>query len=568
MDVYHYTAESLREHLLNLYEISCRAGGLNCGLRLNQAGDEAADYLYEHYAKAGLSNVRKQYFTVDRWWPEEYSVDAVIDGEAKPLTAFPLWYTTGIDSTELEVVDVGYGTPGELRGKKVEGKAVLLKMKRIFHFIQTFEKTCALEKLLKRGAAAVIVINVMHDVPSGMLAFSHKEVMASKGRHVPPFKLPCLCIGKTDGQYLLDRLGERGLRVRVHLKTSSTDHRACNIVGELPGNTDSQEVVVVGGHYDSWFGGALDNLASQGGILELARHFASLPQEARPRKLIFASIFGHEFGNQGHMTLAEDLRPIKDRITCFYDLDGSGSTGWEVDHEDRIIETGRNDVCGIVSSSNALSKLAYEALYERDIFSIHFSDNAQIADLDGPLTELGIPTLLIISKHLFYHTPLDTPDRIPPDMVYQRMEVNRQIITSLLHSPPAYFIATNTNPFRGEIPGVPRQPDLRLEELPVNPRPWVEGAPEDLLFEVVPPTPRILSPVIVWRGHFVSEGIARIPDIAWSFGSLMEKLLPKTRKGPATGTIYLIPGTKTIRMTVTDRHGRQSSVARKVRVTW
>ena len=568
MAVYHYTVESLREHLDNLYEISCRAGGLDSGIRLNRAGEEAAEYLLENYQNAGLHNVRKQEFSVDRWWPEQYSLEAVVDGQKTPLTAFPLWYTTGIERTELELVDVGYGTSGEMRGKKIAGKAVLLHMKRIFHFIQTFEKTGALEKLQKRGAAAVIVINVLHDEPSGMLAISHKDVMACKSKEIPLFGLPCLCIGKTDGAFLLDRMRTNRVKVAIRLETSVTEAKACNIIGELPGNDESREIVVVGGHYDTWFGGALDNLASQGGIIELARHFASLPARERPRKLIFASIFGHEYGNQGHMALAKELHPVRDQITCFYDMDGSGATGWEVDHEGRIFETGYNDVCGIVSTSNALSKLAYQALYEKDIFSIHYSDNAQIADLDGPLTELGIPTLLIISKHVFYHTPLDTPERVPPDMVYRRMEVNRQIISTLLHSPPAYYIATNTNPHREEHSGTLRQPDLPVEELPVNPRPWVDGPPEDLFFECVPSTPRVFSPIIVWRGHSVSEGIARIPDFSWSFGNLLEKILPKTTKGPATGTFYMLPGTKTIRMMVTDRHGRRSSVERKIRVTW
>lgn len=562
LSVYRYTAESLRGHLQNLFRISTRAGGLNSGVRLNEAGAETAQYLYERFQEAGLSLVRKQFFTVDRWWPEGWSLEARVGQDTRRLNAFPLWYTTDVDSGDLDVVDVGYGTPGEMRGKKVRGKVALLKMKRIFHFIQTFEKTGALEKLLKKGAAGVIVVNVLHDVPSGMLAISHKEVMACRSKGIPLLKLPCFCVGNADGQFLLD---PPDATVSMRLKTSVAEAQACNVIGELPGSGESEEVVVVGGHYDTWFGGALDNLASQAGLIELARHYASLPEQERPRKLIFASIFGHEFGNQGHMALAKYLRPVKDRITCFYDVDGSGSTGWEVDHEGAIFETGRNDVCGIVSSSNALAKLAYQALYDQDIFSIHFYDNAEIADLDGPLTHLGIPTLLIISKHLFYHTPLDTMDRIPPEMVFKRMEVNRRIISELLNSPPEYHIATNTNPHRGESP---RQPDLRPEDLPANPRPWVDGPPEHLLFEVVPPEPRIFSPVIVWRSHFVSEGIARPEDVSWSFGNLLEKVFPKTRRGPAAGTLYLAPGIKTIRMIVTDRQGRKSWVERKIRVVW
>lgn len=567
MSVYKYTEETLREHMLNMYEISCRAGGLDSGVRLNEAGEEVADYLYQNLKSAGL-DTRKQYFTTSRWWPEEYSLSVDEGGSEKKLSAFPLWYSNAIEDTPLQVVDIGYGTPGEMRGKKVKGKAVLLHMKRIFHFIQTWEKTGTLEKLVKQGAAAVIVINTLQDVPSGMLAVSHREVMNHKGEGSPIYPLPAFCIGNSEGQDILDKLSQGEVNVRIHLKTSVGPAKACNVIAELPGNGESEEVVVIGGHYDSWFGGALDNLASQGGLIELARHFATIPQEERPRKLIFASIFGHEFGNQGHEALAQDLEGVRDYITCFYDLDGSGSTGWEVNHQGEIIETGFNDICGIVTSSNALCKLAYQALYDQDIFSIRFFDNAHIADLDGPLSELGIPTLLLISKHLYYHTLMDTPDRIPPEMVYKRMEVNRQIIMELLNSKPDYYIATNTNPFRDKNQRVTKQPDLDPNDLPANPRPWVDGAPEDLLFEFIPPNPRVFSPMIVWRGHFVSEGIAQISDISWKFGNLLEKIFPKMRSGPATGTMFLLPGTKTIRMTVTDRHGRKSTVERKVKVSW
>jgi hypothetical protein len=96
----------------------------------------------------------------------------------------------------------------------------------------------------------------------------------------------------------------------------------------------------------------------------------------------------------------------------------------------------------------------------------------------------------------------------------------------------------------------------------------VSGPPEDLLFDIVPESVRVFSPVLVWRSHFVSDGIATIRDIGWSFGNLVEKLKPATRVGPASGTVYLTPGIKTIRMTVTDRHGRTSAVERKVRVRW
>lgn len=567
MNIYNYTAESVRAHLLKMFAISNRAGGLDSGVRLNQAGEEVADYLYQQLRQAGLSEVRKQYFPIKRWWPDQYSLQLAGQSGDRDLVVFPLWCSKKSDPVELELVDIGYGTTGEMKGLDLKGKAALLFMKRIFHFLPTYERTGALEKLIKQGAAAVIVVNVDLDVPSGMLAVSHKAAMAAINKgELPSYPLPGFCIGQKTGAELQEMLKTGPVSVKLELQTSVTDTETCNIIGELPGSGEIDEIVLVGGHYDTWFGGALDNLAAQGGMIELARHFASLPVEQRPRKMLFASIFGHEYGNQGHIALAKELEPLKYKITCFYDLDGAGTPGWEFDHEGRIIETGFNDICGIVASSNALAKPAYQALYDHDVFSIRFFDNAHMADLDGALSELGIPTLLLISKYIYYHTPLDTPDRFPPEMVYTSMDVNRQVISDILGSPPGYYISTNTNPCRDDEQKKLQQPDLALEDLPVNPRPWTDGPPKDLLFEVIPPSPKVFSPVIVWRSHFVSEEIAHIPDISWSFGNLLEKLLPKMRKGPATGTLYLTPGSKTIKMTVKDRHGRESSVERIIEV--
>jgi hypothetical protein len=559
---------ALRNHLDALYRISAMAGGLDAGVRLNEAGDQVAEYLRRGLERAGAHRVRKQGFSVMRWWPEACRASVRTGGAEVRLSAFPLWYCSESGPEELELVDGGCGSRGELRGRDLRGKAVLVRMRRIFHFIPTFEKLGTLPTLAQRGAAAVVVMDDLLDTPSGMLAVTHRQVMARRGRQLPLYPLPAVSIGRAEGRSLIDRLASGPVVLRLHLRISVREARACNVIAEIPGNGRSREVVLVGGHYDTWFGGALDNLASQAGILEMVRHFAAVPLEHRPRSLMFACIFGHEFGNQGHAALAEELGPIRDRITCFVDVDGSGSTGWEVDAGGRIVETGLNDVCGIVASSNALARLATEALYDQDVFSFRLPNHMQIADLDGPLTELGIPTLLVIGKHLFYHSPLDTPDRIPAGILRRRMAVNLRILSTLLASPDGYYIATNRNPHRSRFPAVPHRADLDPDDLPVNPRPWTDGPPRDLCFEVFPSRPRIFSPVIVWRGHAVGEGINRGEDIRWRFGSFIGRVNRKLRRGGASGTVYMIPGTKEIRMTVTDRHGRSSFVTRKVRVTW
>jgi hypothetical protein len=558
---------AVQNHLDALYRISSRAGGLDAGVRLNAAGAEVAEYLRQQWEQAGASHVCKSEFRIKRWWPEEYKLALIGDGGDVVLNAFPLWYCTAFGPGDLELIDGGCGTRGELRGKNIRGKAVLVRMRRIFHFIPTFEKLGTLKHLAAKGAAAVIVVDDLLDTPSGMLSLTHREVMDWKEDDPRLFPLPAFSIGRSDGQYLLNRSAAGQVRVRLYLKTSLTETTACNVTGHIPGNGQSNEMILAGGHYDTWFGGALDNLASQAAMIEMIRYLAALPIEKRPRSFMLAAIFGHEIGNQGHAALAAELATLRDRITCFVDIDGSGSAGWEVDHCGRIVETGLNDVCGIVASSNALARLAYTALYEQRIFSFRLTNNMQIADLDGPLTELGIPTLLVIGKHLFYHSPLDTPDRIPLDILQRRTAVNLRIILELMASAPGYYQATNTNPFRRQPAERPYLPDLQPDDVPFNSTPWTDGPPRDLLFEVFPAQPKIFSPVIVWRGHAVSEGINRGDDIRWHFGSMLERFAGTPGRGGASGTMYLTPGHKVIRMTVTDRHGRSRSVERRIRVT-
>ena len=127
------TPESIRVHHQALVNIASEAGGLNMGIRLNEAGKKAADYIFAEYKKAGLQNVRFEEFYPNRWWPENYSV-TVLDGENAPevrLNAFPLWHCGGVKDFVSDVIYAGFGTSGEFRGLNVKGKIVLIDMKRI-----------------------------------------------------------------------------------------------------------------------------------------------------------------------------------------------------------------------------------------------------------------------------------------------------------------------------------------------------------------------------------------------------------------------------------------------------
>jgi hypothetical protein len=563
-----FTAETIRAHHQALVDIASEAGGLNMGIRLNEAGKKAADYILGEHKKSGLQNVRFEEFTPNRWWPERYDLTVVGDKESPEmkLNAFPLWHCGPARDLVSEVVYAGFGTPGEFRDLEVKGKTVLIDMKRILHFIPSYQYTGALQKAIEKGAVAVILAETRIESPSGNPVGSAGAIKNQVGQTPKLYPLPVFSLGQKQGDKLRELLSKASIKVKMNLEYSLSPGRAVNIIGELPGNGSIDEYIIVGGHYDSWFNGAIDNLGSQASLIEMAKYFAGIPQAKRNRHMIFVSIFGHEFGNyeMGHAAFVERLGGIKEKVTCFLNIDGSGSWGWEEKEDTNIIlPTGMDDKSAIFTTSWALTALARKAIfpYAKGPWG-QYPLNSFVADLHGPLTEAGFPVLLLISKHIYYHSQLDTLDRITPDQVYRRTLMNIDILNGLLDSPKGYYLGVDTNPNRKRKEGQKPMADLTPKDMPRNPQPWMEDGPRDLSFHIIPSKVRVNSPVIVWPAFWYSDDILLPDSISWDFGipgSNSEKMVAVTS--------FTSPGKKKISMTVTDMKGRKTTVNREIEVT-
>ena len=562
--------ESIRLHHQALVDISNKAGGLDSGIRMNKAGEEAAEYLLNGFKKAGLENTRFEPFYPNRWWPESYNITLIGDsGEPdEKLTTFPLWHCEGADNLELEVVYAGFGTAGEFRGVDIKNKAVLLDMTRLLHFIASYNVTKALDKIKEKGGKAIIIAETRIDSPSGNSVGDAGKIKNQKAQEANLYPLPVFSIGKSAGKKLKARVKAGTTKVRLNLQYTLAPGKANNVIAGLPGNGKVDETIIIGGHYDSWFNGAIDNLGSQASLLEMARYFSRIPRADRDRHLMFVSLFGHELGNQamGHTAFAEKRADILGKITCFLDIDGSGSWGWEEKGDTgEIYATNRNDKGGIFSSSLSLSSLAHKAIYRHSPGTwVQMPTNFFVADLHKGIAETGMPVLLVISKHIYYHSTFDTLDRISPEQVYQRSLVNIDIIKDLMNSPPGHYIGVDTNPHRVLKEDETPKPDLTSEQLPENPKPWHTGAPAELAMHVIPGEPKVFSPVIVWGGYWTSDAILKSDGASWDFGGILGLMGPK--KTFYGGTMYFLPGDKKISMTVTDSRGRSTTVSRKFTV--
>ena len=95
---------------------------------------------------------------------------------------------------------------------------------------------------------------------------------------IPP---PIVAIGAEQYNRLV-RLVQHGITPKLNFDIAvdyqKEDQNAFNVIGEIPGTTKPDEVVMLGGHFDSWQGGtgATDNGTGSSVAMEAVRILATL----------------------------------------------------------------------------------------------------------------------------------------------------------------------------------------------------------------------------------------------------------------------------------------------------
>ncbi len=190
-------------------------------------------------------------------------------------------------------------------------------------------------KLLQQKGALVIITKD-HGAKDGTI---HADAMdsysASVVKGIP--KLVC----STEDFLRIQRLLASGIGVQlginIQTKFIATDLNGYNVVAEIPGTDPllKNELVMIGGHFDSWYGGtgATDNAAGSAVMMEVMRILKTLG--IQPRRTIRMVLWGAEeqglvgsyqyvknhFGDPVTMQLKADQA----KVSAYYNLDnGSG----------------------------------------------------------------------------------------------------------------------------------------------------------------------------------------------------------------------------------------------------
>ncbi len=140
-------------------------------------------------------------------------------------------------------------------------------------------------------------------------------------------RIPAAALGVPDVE-LLERLAARGQPARVHMNLASTviaKTPAWNVVGDLVGRDRSGEMIVIGGHLDSWdvAEAATDDGAGIAICLAAIHLVAQQPQ--RPRRTIRLVLWGSEETGGSGAAFAQAHRDETSRIMLATESDmGSG----------------------------------------------------------------------------------------------------------------------------------------------------------------------------------------------------------------------------------------------------
>jgi hypothetical protein len=123
------------------------------------------------------------------------------------------------------------------------------------------------------------------------------------------------------------------LRINIHNKEYPEGAAAYNAIGEIPGTDKKDEIVMLGGHYDSWHDatGATDNGIGSSMMLEAVRILSAL--HVKPRRTIRIALWsGEEQGLLGslayvreHFGSFENQKPEFAKLDAYFNIDsGTG----------------------------------------------------------------------------------------------------------------------------------------------------------------------------------------------------------------------------------------------------
>ena len=241
------------EHLSN--EIGGRLSG-------SYGAEQAVNYTKSELEKLDLDRVWLQPVMVPKWTRGEREFAYVQTGPGATrninITALGGSIATPENGTKAQVIEVqGIEQLKEYGRENIAGKIVFYNRPMRADLIQTFDayggcvdqRYSGAEEAAKYGAVGVIVrsMNLRLDDFPHTGSMSYGDIPAEK-------RIPAAAISTNDAEYLSSILKIQK-DIQLYFKLNCEQHedvQSYNVIGEITGSEYPEEIMVVGGHLDSW----------------------------------------------------------------------------------------------------------------------------------------------------------------------------------------------------------------------------------------------------------------------------------------------------------------------------
>ncbi len=306
-----YSSRAAMENL----EVLCDEFGSRFG---GTEGEKlAADFIAAKYEEYGLKNVHLEPFEYLGWRRGEVKLE-IIEPIQKEIPCITLPHSPA-SKVEAEVIFLGEGHPDDFdaRADEIKGKIVMVNsvlypkgIKRWVHRQEKFGRS------LLAGAAGFIFAN--HYPGFG-------PATGGIGSHGMGAPVPGISVSKEDGDFI-QRLAKRHGTVKMRITSTDTlePMTSWNVVGDLPGTTHPDEIILIGSHYDGHdiSQGASDPASGVVSVLEAARVLGKYAQ--LPRTVRFAMWGVEEIGLLGSNAYVKAHADELHKIRFYLNMDAAG----------------------------------------------------------------------------------------------------------------------------------------------------------------------------------------------------------------------------------------------------
>jgi carboxypeptidase Q len=245
---------------------------------------------------------------------------------------------TGEKGVEADIIEVKSLDEVDALGEKVKGKIVFYNRPMDRKQINTFaayggggdQRRSGASRAAKYGAVAILVRSLsteLDDRPhTGALAYDDKYP-----------KIAAVCISTNDAEVLSKTLALANNSLKVFVRTTCEmlpDAPSFNVIGEIKGSEFPNEIIVVGGHLDSWdvAQGAHDDGAGCVQSMDVLNLMKQMGY--KPKRTIRCVLFmNEENGMKGGNKYAEEAAKSGEKHIFALESDAGGFTPRSISFE-------------------------------------------------------------------------------------------------------------------------------------------------------------------------------------------------------------------------------------------